>query len=124
MLLKERLDASDEVHEHDVEDGEHLERVADHLAVKVWVMVKHVVRIDIERLPALKLEDVVDGAHVLALIHDRVDAASVARVSEVAQEPEDGGVDVLHADVGAPDEDRGGVDAAAAAIGLIFSGFG
>lgn len=47
MLLEERLDARDEVHEHDVEDGKHLERVADHLAVEVWVVVKHVVRIDV-----------------------------------------------------------------------------
>lgn len=125
MLLEERLDACDEVHEHDVEDGEHLERIANHLAVEVWVVVKHVVRIDVERLSALELEDAVDGAHVLALIHDRVDAAGVTRVAEVAQEPEDGGVDVLHADVGAPNEDRGGVDAAAATtVGLVVPGFG
>jgi hypothetical protein len=123
VLLEERLDARDEVHEHDVEDGEHLERIANHLAVEVWVVVKHVVRIDVERLPALELEDAVDGAHVLALVHDRVDAASVARVPEVAQEPENGGVDVLHAYVGAPDEDRGGVDAAAA-VGLVVPSFG
>lgn len=125
MLLEERLDARDEVHEHDVEDGEHLERVADHLAVEVRVVIKHVVCIDVERLPAFELEDAVDGAHVLALVHDRVDAAGVARIPEVAEEPEDGGVDVLHADVRAPDEDRGGVDAAtAAAFGLVVPGFG
>lgn len=121
MLLEEGLDARDEVHEHDVKDGEHLERVPDHLAVEVRVVVEHVVGVDVERLPALELEDAVDGAHVLALVHDRVDAAGVARVAEVAEEPEDGGVDVLHADVGAPDEHRRGVGAraaAAAAVGL------
>jgi len=60
----------------------------------------------------------VNGAHVLALVGDGVDAASFAGVPEMAQEPQYGGVDVLHADVGAPDEDRGGVDAAAAAVSL------
>lgn len=121
MLLEEGLDARDEVHEHDIKDGEHLERVPDHLAVEVRVVIEHVVGVDVERLPALELEDAVDGAHVLALVHDRVDAAGVARVAEVAEEPEDGGVDVLHADVGAPDEHRRGVGAraaAAAAVGL------
>ena len=87
-------------------------------------MVEHVVRVDVEGLRALELEDAVDGAHVLALVHHRVDPAGVAWVPKVAQEPEDGGVDVLHADVGAPDEDWGGVDARAAPVSLVLSGVG
>lgn len=124
VLLEEWLDACDEVHEHDVENCEHLERVAHHLAVEVRVVVEDVVRVNVKRLPTLELEDAVDSAHVLALVHYRVDTACVAWVPEVSQEPEDGGVDVLHADVGAPDEHRGGVHAGAGAVSLVVSGIG
>lgn len=109
VLLEQRVDPANEVHEHDVEDGEHLERIPHHLAVEVGIIVEHIMRINVQRLPALQFNNAVHHPHVLALLHDDVRPAGLLRVPEVAEEAEDGGVDVLHADVGSPHEHRGGV---------------
>lgn len=96
MLFKERIDAAGHVHEHNVEDGEDFERVPDHLVIEIRIVIKHVVGVDFERL-SLHFKGEMDEPHVLALV---VGGA----VAEVAEEAEYGGVDVLDADVGSPDE--------------------
>lgn len=100
MLLKQRIPAAGHIHQNNLENCKNLERVPDHLIVQIWIVAKDIHCINIYPL-SLHLKNFIQLLHVFPFL-DGIHLCGL--LPEVLKKPKNRSINVLNADVGAPDE--------------------
>lgn len=109
MHLKQRVPAAGHIYQNNLKSRQNLEQVPNHLIIQIRVIAKNIHCININPLP-LHFENPIQLLHVFPFL-DRINLRGLP--SEVLQKPQNRSINVLNADVGAPDEQLlGGITAA------------